>query len=153
MKNSKIEIYELEPKDFNADVEVSACYLEIEGKILLLAQGPKKQETGAWGVPAGKIEKNETPHEAARRELLEETGIETDHVYPLGCLYIRKPELEYVYHLFKVILTKTPPIRISEEHQAYQWVPFENLQELTLMTGAEEALQHYKLRTSDREIK
>jgi 8-oxo-dGTP pyrophosphatase MutT (NUDIX family) len=33
---------------------------------------------GYWGMPAGKIEKRESPEEAAVRELFEETGIEAN---------------------------------------------------------------------------
>lgn len=36
---------------------------------------------------AGKLERGEDPADAARRELLEETGYRASHVEPLGCFY------------------------------------------------------------------
>ena len=42
------------------------------GRLLLV----KHRDTGAWGLPAGAVEPSETPSEAARRELLEESGID-----------------------------------------------------------------------------
>ncbi len=143
----KIEILEEKPADFQPLVEVSACHIEIDGKILLLKQGLTKPEAGAWGVPAGKIEKDENPEEAARRELFEETGIQLEHPSQfqlLGCLYIRKPELDYVYHTFEVKFNRIPSIRISQEHQEYRWHPIQNLHDLHLRIGATEVIYHYQ---------
>jgi 8-oxo-dGTP pyrophosphatase MutT (NUDIX family) len=42
------------------------------GRLLLV----QDRDTGAWGLPAGAVEPSETPSEAARRELLEESGID-----------------------------------------------------------------------------
>jgi 8-oxo-dGTP diphosphatase len=147
----KIEIHEKRPVGFEALMEVAACYLEIEGKILLLKQGFAKQEAGAWGVPVGKIEKHETPEAAARRELFEETGIQIEkssQIQDLGCLYIRKPELDYVYHLFQVKLEKIPTVCITQEYQIYDWFSIQNLHNLTLLSDAKAALDHYLRRVS-----
>ena len=40
-----------------------------------------------WELPAGKLEKDEDPFEAAKRELGEECGLTADHYTPLGEFY------------------------------------------------------------------
>jgi 8-oxo-dGTP pyrophosphatase MutT (NUDIX family) len=98
-------------------------------------------------VPAGKLEKNETPENAAKRELLEETGISLENssqIQRLNSLYIRKPEVAYVYHVFKVRLDQMPDVHLSDEHQAYIWANSKDIETMALMDGAREALRYYQ---------
>lgn len=141
--NAETFIYDKKPKDFSPKVEVAAIYLNVNDKLLLLELGADKQEKGAWGVPAGKLEVGERPVQAAKRELLEETGIDIEaesSFYPLGELYIRKPEIDYTYHLFGINLESPPTIWLSPEHCSYQWVSRFEAESLPLMNGAKLAL-------------
>lgn len=144
-KKSNIEIFESKPFDFNATVEVAACYIEIDDQLLLLQQSNQKEEVGKWGVPAGKVE-NERLEDAAKRELFEETGIhvDTSQILYLSSLYIRKPKVDYIFHLFDVLLEQKPEIHLSDEHQSYKWASINDIQKMALMLGAEEALDKYK---------
>ncbi|MCH9626537.1 MAG: hypothetical protein S4CHLAM2_01590 [Chlamydiales bacterium] len=147
--NFEIEIHEQEPPGFKPDVEVSSCFIEIEGKILLLEQGLGEPDTGTWGVPAGKKEPHETLEETAHRELFEETGIRiksSAQLQRLGCLYIRKPEIDYVFHLFQVKCEKKPSVSLSSEHQSYQWADMQELDHVNLMAGALAAFDYYRKR-------
>ena len=149
-KSADIEIHENKPEGFTPHVQVAACYIEIDHKILLLQRAFGKLEPEKWGVPAGKLEKNETPKEAAQRELFEETGISLQdpmQIQDLGSLYIRKPEIDYVYHLFKVHLDQMPDIYLSDEHLSYKWASSKDLEEMPLMAGAKEALERYRAAT------
>lgn len=56
-----------------ADMDLTAsAYVVKDGKVLFI----KHRKTGFWLQPGGHIEKDELPHETARRETLEETGFE-----------------------------------------------------------------------------
>lgn len=142
-----IEVHEIAPAGFTPQVEVAACYLEMNNKLLLLQRAHGKLEAGKWGVPAGKLENNETPENAAKRELLEETGISLANpscIQRLNSLYIRKPEVDYIYHVFKVQLDQMPTVHLSDEHQSYTWATLKDIETIALMDGAKEALQHYQ---------
>lgn len=146
------EVYETKPQGFKAAVEIAACYLEIDGQLLLLECSSSKPEPGKWGVPAGKLEIGETPEQAAKRELFEETGIlaESSDIHAIGSLYIRKPEIDYVYHLFQIILKAKPEVRLSSEHPNYLWAIQQEIETLPLMAGALGALQKYRSSLSQK---
>lgn len=141
-----VEVHESKPEKFNAQIEVAACYLEYDGKLLLLLNALGDSEAGFWGVPAGKLDCNESPLQAAMRELFEETSItiDTTQIEEVGSLYIRKPEIEFIYHLFRVKLTSRPEVRISSEHEDYRWVSCDEIEVLPLMVGGKEAYTYYR---------
>ncbi len=142
---SEAKVYEIEPPDFSPQVEISACYIEIGNKLLLLQLSPNKSECGLWGVPAGKIERGETPEAAARRELFEETSIVIEQgAHFLGSLFVRKPDVDYVYHLFRIELKQFPAVVLSSEHQNFKWATQAEQAMLPLMAGAGEALRCYR---------
>ncbi|KIA77620.1 putative Nudix hydrolase YvcI [Parachlamydia acanthamoebae] len=144
--NLETHVYEEKPEGFSPKVEVAATYVIVDDKLLLLELAQGKQEPGFWGVPAGKIEFNETVVKGAFRELFEETGIQVscESLFcSIGQLYIRKPEMDYTYHLFEIVLDKQPVIQLSSEHTRYKWVSKQDVEKLPLMKGAKKALDFY----------
>jgi len=70
----------------------------------------KRSDNGSWGVPGGAMELGESAEETARRELLEETGLEVGELSLFGVfsgkdLYYRYPSGEEVYNVSVVYLT------------------------------------------------
>jgi 8-oxo-dGTP diphosphatase len=57
---------------------VVAAVIERGGRILVSQRGPGAGQAGRWEFPGGKREPGETDHQALRRELLEELGVELD---------------------------------------------------------------------------
>lgn len=140
-----IKVSDRKPVNFQPIAEGAGCYLELNRRILLLQQAEGKLDAGQWGAPAGKLESGETPEMAVKRELLEETAIlfpPSEFVY-LGTLYIRQPDLDYVYHMFRVHLEQEPLIRLSSDHSQYRWINEDDIQSLPLRPGSGEALQYY----------
>lgn len=56
---------------------VAGVLIEKSGKYVLVQEG-KEHVRGQWNIPAGSIEDGEDPRDAARREALEEAGVETE---------------------------------------------------------------------------
>lgn len=61
------------------------------GEILL----QQRSDNGAWGYPGGAVELYEHVEDAARRELLEETGLQAGEMELLGVF--SGPEMAYTY--------------------------------------------------------
>lgn len=55
-------------------IDVASAGLVCENRILLIKRGNEPSK-GLYAFPGGRIEPGETPESAARREVLEETGI------------------------------------------------------------------------------
>lgn len=66
-------------------VLIFACIEDSEDFILVLKDSPKWQY-GRLNLPGGKIEDGETPLDAAKRELLEETGLIATSIKEVGML-------------------------------------------------------------------
>lgn len=141
-----VEVHKTKPEKFNPQAEVAACYLECDGKLLLLLNALGDSEAGSWGVPAGKLESNESPLHGAARELFEETAISIDssQIQSIGSLYIRKPEIDYTYHLFRIKIATRPEVQLSPEHQSYRWVSAAEMEMMPIMIGGKEAYAHYQ---------
>jgi len=94
-------------------------------KYLLLMRNPKY-----WDLPKGNIEKDEKEEDAAKREVREETGIkeirivlgfkEKEHYF-----YRLKGELVSKDVIFFLAESKTEKVKISKEHEGYDWLNFD----------------------------
>jgi len=118
-------IYKNVPKKFNPIFEIVSCYVEHNGKILLLHRHEHRSEGNRWGVPAGKVDSGEKILDAMIRELQEETGqklLPTQLEY-LNKVYVKYPEYHFIYHMFRTKLNNSPKIILSKnEHKAYKWI-------------------------------
>lgn len=135
------------PPGFSPKVEVAGCYCRMESKILFLRRHPDRPQGDTWGVPAGKLEKGEEARAAIVREVYEEVGFKIDDVnlVEMGKLYIRLPQMDYVFHLFKKQFLTYPVIDLGlAEHLEAKWVTPQEARLLPLIPGGREALQFYE---------
>ncbi|WP_153464252.1 NUDIX hydrolase [Sediminibacillus terrae] len=63
------------------------CFVENNSQ-LLLQKRVKKPFKGLWNAPGGKVETYESPIEACKREIQEETGLDIDNVNFRGILTV-----------------------------------------------------------------
>jgi len=112
------------PADFAPQFTTVACFVEAEGQFLALQRQTNKDEGGKWGMPAGKLEANETELEAVKRELFEETLIRAAHdPVKIQTLAVRYPNYDFFFPMYRLSLPKLPRVTIDQrEHLAYQWV-------------------------------
>lgn len=144
---SSTAVSSLKPQNFNPSVEVAACYMESNGKLLLLKRAPEKPEGNRWGVPAGKIENDENPRTAVLRETHEETGIqlEPEQLHYLGKLFISKPGIDFVYHMFHYKCSHFPSVSLNHEHTSFQWTSLQKALNMPIMTCGIETLHYFQI--------
>jgi bis(5'-nucleosidyl)-tetraphosphatase len=111
-------------------------------RFLLLQPAPGKP----WGFPKGKLHRDENEEEAARREIAEETGLQSveldatfryviHYLYRRGRLLVEK---DVTYFLVRV---DTSDVQLSWEHVAYRWATLEDSLDLVVFENARETLQ------------
>ena len=65
-------------------------------------------------------------------------------------MYIRKPEVDYIYHPFKIHLDQIPEVYLSDEHQSYIWATSKDIETHSFNGWRKEALQHYQAMVSQK---
>ena len=110
------------PDIFTPKFEVVSCFLEHEGKILLLLRQDHKSEPNTYGVPAGKVSEGELHHDAIVREIFEETGLQVSDLSYIQEVYVKYPSYDFIYHIYHKKLEAEPEITINlEEHKHHIW--------------------------------
>lgn len=75
-----------------------AVIVNNDNKILLLKRGEEtKWCPGKWGLVGGMIEKGETPEQACKREVKEETGLEVNKLSQCFSIQRKSDSIEYVF--------------------------------------------------------
>ncbi len=111
-----------------------------DDKILLVLRGQEPSRC-KWSIPGGVVELGETIHEAARREVLEECGLEVqvgDVVDVVDAIvYDGKGEIRYHYILIDLLTTYVGgELKVSSDIEDARWVSQEELRRLDLTKAA-----------------
>jgi dihydroneopterin triphosphate diphosphatase len=95
-------------------------------EVLALRRAPGGRCSGAWEAVHGSIEESETPPQAALRELREETGLAPERLYNLSRVetFYRHRVDEVAFIPVFAAFVSNAAVRLSNEHDAFEWLPF-----------------------------
>ena len=97
-------------------------YAQTTNRFLFLLRTDDKNP-GNWGIPGGKIEKNETLLSGIERECLEEVGF-----FPAEAKLVPIQKFvnhTFTYHTFFCVLREEFMPRLNDEHSGYCWIDAE----------------------------
>ena len=118
-----------------------------------------RYEAGHWDFPKGHLEKEESPEEAAKREIYEETGLRTitllpgfkEHIkywlWPYNFGPRRHATKQTQRHrilknvTFFAARARSRGVKLSWEHTGYAWLPFKDALNLVTYKNAKDVLQ------------
>ncbi|UXI67706.1 Nudix family hydrolase [Tahibacter amnicola] len=100
---------------------VAAALVDAEGRVLLAQRPVGKHLAGYWEFPGGKVEPDEPPLQALRREILEEIGVEIGTAESLIRIPWHYPGKSILLDVYRVREFHGEPR--SCEGQPLKWVP------------------------------
>ena len=99
-------------------------------EVLIVHPSGNYNKKAAWSIPKGKLEKNETAEDAARRETWEETGVHSpEKLHPLGEV-VYKSNKKRVYCFAGEALSDSTPNLDSWEVDRVEFVSLDEAERI-----------------------
>jgi 8-oxo-dGTP diphosphatase len=136
LSNQLIKLHTQKPEKFTPKIEAVGCYVKAKEKLLMIQQNIGSKDENLWGIPGGKIDFNETPLQAIKRELNEEIGLPNQYEPKfLQTLFFKTTSFDYIFHIYQINFPSTWIVVLSNEHQSYTWCNKDRLLQLNLRPG------------------
>lgn len=114
----------------NSYIDIAVGVLQKESKVCLALRQKHQSHANHWEFPGGKIEQDEMPIEALKREFLEELAVETHHWKPLIVIPWDYEKVSVRLHVYTTAEYSSEPI--GNEGQQVKWFEIADLDKLTL---------------------
>ena len=122
-------------------IHASGLILKAGDRVLLL----KRSDNGQWAFPGGHIEPGETAEQAAVRETLEETGLNSNELTPGQPVLLTRSEYDAVdFTTFVQPIAEEVPAELNDEHTSWGWFSLGKLPS-PMLPGAQLALDRIKM--------
>ncbi|MBI4032226.1 NUDIX hydrolase [Candidatus Berkelbacteria bacterium] len=122
-------------------IQLAGCIVQNDqGEILLLHRNTP--ERVQWELPGGKIEPDEAPEDAVRREVFEELGITLTNLAPFGEDSFVEDNQEFHYHWFTAVIADGLPQPLEDKFDEVRYIPLAELASLPLSANMRQLLPH-----------
>lgn len=128
-------------------LDVAIAIVMREGRVLVARRAIESHLPGLWEFPGGKIEPGEPAEAAARRELVEETGLSAGKTEPLTVFLHSYPERTVRLHVF--LVRQAEGDVVSGTGQSWEWVAREDLAGLPMPEANRAILRALSWRTGE----
>ena len=123
------------------EIIMACCIIEHKGQFYIQQRRPDDVWGGLWEFPGGRLKSGETPGQAARREVHEETGFMLLRLHPLATVVHHYTKYRVTLHGFLSTLQNTHNVPILHAASQFAWVSLSALADFPFPAG------HRKLRT------
>ena len=128
---------------------VTVDVLLVKKDTLLLIKRLKDPYKDCWALPGGFVDENEDLHDAAKRELIEETNVSIEKLEQIGAFGkpFRDPRNHTVSVAYFGRVAEDTIATAADDAKEAQWFPINNLPELAFdhKEIIEAALKKYKV--------
>lgn len=122
---------------------VGAIIHDASGRLLVVKRG-RPPSMGLWSIPGGRVERDESQHDAVRREVREETGLDVQVGEAVGSVVLASalPGDRYLVTDYLATLSAGPPLDpvAGDDAQDVRWVTRPQFLALDVSPGLAPAL-------------
>lgn len=113
-------------------VTVDVLVINTDTNEILLIKRLNEPYKNCWALPGGFVDENEDLEQAARRELFEETNIETDKMIQIGAFGkpYRDPRGHMISIAYQTYYIKNQTVQAKDDAKEVKWFSLNNLPEL-----------------------
>jgi 8-oxo-dGTP diphosphatase len=111
----------------------AVALVDKDGRVLIAKRPEGKIMPGYWEFPGGKLEGNETPEQAAKREVKEEIGVSLGCFAPLSFISEKRDGYHVIVYVF--VCREWQGTAEGKEEQELKWVRPMALAQENLLPG------------------
>jgi A/G-specific adenine glycosylase len=135
----KIDTVEFRPlptgKQKKIDINMACGILHHRGRFFIQQRLADDIWGGLWEFPGGRLEQGESPHQAAIREIFEETGWRAPQLVPFETVVHHYTRYRVTLHGFIGEMSTAPKEPVLTAAQQYAWVTLAELSEYPYPAG------------------